>query len=159
MQCVKKKGACLAHICIGTELFCVRQHRLRYPFRFGCHVGELRSGLVGWMHGTAEVLEFLTFWRIGTAGCSRFSNLASDLLNIITQKNSKVSANSITSCRNPRTFRFLIFYSQFIRPYRKVIPKISSCSPFVNSFSVNLHRQFFPTVEGVFILQPLSYPR
>ncbi len=49
-------------------------------FRFGCHAGELRSGLSGWMYGTAEVLELLTFWKRGTAGGSRFSNLASGLI-------------------------------------------------------------------------------
>ena len=50
---------------------------MRCPFRFGCHASELRSGLSGWMHGTAEVLELLTFWKRGTAGGSPFSNLAS----------------------------------------------------------------------------------
>ena len=46
-------------------------------FHSGCYEGELRSGLSGWMHGTAEVLELLTFWKRGTAGGSSFSNLAS----------------------------------------------------------------------------------
>ena len=46
------------------------------PFRFGCHAGELRSGLSGWKNGKAEVLELLTFWKRGTAGGPWFSNLA-----------------------------------------------------------------------------------
>ena len=32
-------------------------------FRFGCHASELRSGLSGWMHGNAEVLELLAFCK------------------------------------------------------------------------------------------------
>ena len=50
---------------------------------FGCQMGELRTGSSGWMHKRAEVLEFLTFWRIGTAGCSLFSNLASSIWKIL----------------------------------------------------------------------------
>ncbi len=49
-------------------IFCGRQNRLGRQFCFGCHAGELRSGLSGWMHETAEVLELLTFWKRGTAG-------------------------------------------------------------------------------------------
>ncbi len=72
----EKKGACLARR-IETGLFCGRWYHLGCPFRSGCYEGELRSGLSGWMHETAEVLELLTFWKRGTAGGSSFLNLAS----------------------------------------------------------------------------------
>jgi len=32
-------------------------------FCFGCHAGELRPGLSGWMCRNAEVLELLAFWK------------------------------------------------------------------------------------------------
>ena len=62
---------------IEKRLFCGRQYHLERPFCFGCYAGELRSGLSGWMHENAEVLELLTFWKRGTAGGSPFSNLVS----------------------------------------------------------------------------------
>lgn len=33
-------------------------------FCFGCHAGELHSGLSGWMNGDAEVLELLAFGEL-----------------------------------------------------------------------------------------------
>ena len=35
-------------------------------------MGELRSGLSGWMHGNAEVLELLAFWKPEQQAAHRF---------------------------------------------------------------------------------------
>ena len=63
-----------------------------HPLHFGCHAGELRSGLSGWMYGTAEVLELLTFWKRGTAGGSPFSNLASSSPKDLWEDSEKIRA-------------------------------------------------------------------
>ena len=50
-------------------------------------------------------------------------------------------------------------HSQFIRPYRRAVSRISSRSLAESCFSVMRHRQFFPTVDGLLIRLRLSSPR
>ncbi len=57
-----KKGVCLARM-KEKPSYCGGSHPSICPFYFGCHKGELRPGLSGWMHENAEVLELLTFWK------------------------------------------------------------------------------------------------